>query len=216
MTLRLRNYVEYYDHLGIKACVKRDYHLRTEEKISKGRKALNAATSLGIKKHGLSMAACNMIVWSMVIPIITYGAEIWVLKDRDIDLLDNFQRYAGRRVQRLHNKSPRETKCAGLGWMRTEVFIYGKKMMFLRSIMAGRVGNIYRQVFIKRFNDFDNDFETGCRNIYDMLHIAIVMGLYENVRTMVNADHMYDKPTWGNMVWERVWFIEKQDWDLRV
>ena len=212
---------EYYDHVGIKACVKRDYHHRTEEKISKGRKALNAATSLGIKKGGVSMAACNLIVWSMVIPIITYGSEIWILKDRDIELLDNFQRYAGRRVQRLHSRSPRETTCAGLGWMRIEVFIYGKKMMFLRNILAGEQNSIYKQVAIKRFHDFNNDIEAGCRNIYDspiydMLRVSMVMGLYEQVRNMIVAGHMYGKPIWRKIVWDRVWDIEKQDWELRV
>ena len=53
---------EYYGHVGIKACAKYDFEIRTAEKISKRRKALNAATSLGIKKHGLSMAACFTIM----------------------------------------------------------------------------------------------------------------------------------------------------------
>ena len=39
-----------YDHVGIKTCNGFNYISRTEEKISKSRKALSAASSLGIKK----------------------------------------------------------------------------------------------------------------------------------------------------------------------
>ena len=70
-----------YDHVGVKVSVTGNDNVRTSEKISKGRKALNAATSLGIKRYGLTMQACSTIFWCMIIPIVTYGSELWVLDD---------------------------------------------------------------------------------------------------------------------------------------
>ena len=76
-----------------------------EENIGKGRRALNAASGLGIRKSGISMKKCNLIFWTIVMPIITlFGCEIWQFNDRDIENLQYFQKYAGRRVQRFPNQ----------------------------------------------------------------------------------------------------------------
>ena len=90
-----------FDHVGIKSCNCNNYTSCTLDKISKARKALSAASAVGIKRGGLSIRACNIIYWSDIIPILTYGCEIWILKQSDIDALDKFQRYAGKRIQRF-------------------------------------------------------------------------------------------------------------------
>ena len=72
-----------YDHVGIKACILKN-NSRVEEKVAKGRRALNAASGLGIRRNGLSISTCNMIFWTIVIPIITFGCELWVLQEDDI------------------------------------------------------------------------------------------------------------------------------------
>ena len=71
---------------------------RLTEKISKGRKALNTASGLGLKPGGLSIHACGKPFWAMVMPIITFACEFLVLTDEDISISDDFQRYAGRRI----------------------------------------------------------------------------------------------------------------------
>ena len=135
-----------YDHVGLKCCVYNCYVERTEDKIKKGRKALNAASGLGLKPGGLSMKACSLLFWSLIVPIVTFSSELWVLKDRDLEVIDKFQRYAGRRVQRFPLFSPNETSFAPLGWMRLENFIYVKKMLFVRSILV-----LTEEIFIVQF-----------------------------------------------------------------
>ena len=87
---------------------------RTEIKVSKGREALLAASALGIKNGGISMRACNIIFWNLIIPILTYSTELWVLKQTDIDILDKLQRYAGKQIQRFPINTPNETSFRGL------------------------------------------------------------------------------------------------------
>ena len=70
---------------------------RTYDRISKGRRAFNAVTSLGIKRKGLSMSTCSILYWSIIVPIVTYGSEIWGLKGDEIEELRKLQRYIGRR-----------------------------------------------------------------------------------------------------------------------
>ena len=86
---------------------------RTDEKVSKGRRALNAALVIGLKPGGISIKACCLIYWTIVIPIITFASQLWILNEYDIKALDHFQKYAGRRIQRFHVKSPSETRTTG-------------------------------------------------------------------------------------------------------
>ena len=99
-----------YDHVGLKNCTSKNYSEKTTDKIWKGRKALNAASSIGLKPGGLSMRACSLLFWSFIVPMVTFASELWDLKDSDIELLENFQRYTGRRIQRFPMSSPRETR----------------------------------------------------------------------------------------------------------
>ena len=83
-----------YDHVGVKACIFNDNNSRVEEKIGKGRKTLNAASGLGIRKCGITLKTCNLIFWMVVIPTLTFGCELWYVNDNDLEKIQNFQRYA--------------------------------------------------------------------------------------------------------------------------
>ena len=41
------------------------------------------------------MKACSMVFWSMVVPVVTFACELWIINDADVRLLDDFQTYAG-------------------------------------------------------------------------------------------------------------------------
>ena len=127
------------------------------EKIGKGRKALNAAAGLGLKPDGLSIKACGKIFWSLVVPIITFACELWILNDDDIKLLDDFHTYAGGRIQRFMQNSPRVTSYVGLGWIRLEVFIYIKKLLFIRAIVMLDDNSMYKRIFMARFINFNQN-----------------------------------------------------------
>ena len=71
---------------------------RIEEKISKGRKTLNASSGLGMRKNGLNMGTCNIIFWQVVALTFTFGCEVWVMSKKDEELLSSFQSYSGKRV----------------------------------------------------------------------------------------------------------------------
>ena len=143
------------------------------------------------------------------------------MKNSDIDLLDKFQRYAGRRVQRFSKRTPNETSFTTLGWMRLESYIYGKKLLFIRTITSLEHGNLYRQVFVKRFEEFCQDPVRCSQNrydspIFDILRIAVIFKLFERVKGMVYNDHIYSKIVWKRAVWDSVWQVECEDWNFRV
>ena len=90
-----------YDHVGVKASIYSDSTSGIEERIGKARRALNAISGLGIRKNGITIATCNIIFWTIIIPIAIFGCELWLLDGNSIMMLETFQIYAGKRIQRF-------------------------------------------------------------------------------------------------------------------
>ena len=210
-----------YDHVGLKNCTGNDFSNRTIEKIKKGRKTLNAASGIGLKRGGLSMKACSFIFWSLIIPITTFASELWVLKDKDVQLLEDFERYAGRRMQRFPSCSPNETSFAGLGWMRLENFIAAKKLIFIRTIVKMDDNSPCKKLLRHRSLLFSNDIENGLLNIFEspifnILKYAMCFGLMREVMGAILGTAVYTKKQWSNLIWDKAWRIEDQDWEFRA
>ena len=198
--------------MGIKTCVKGDTHVRTEERVVKARKALNASTNVGIRRGGLNLSTCNLIYWTFVIPTLIFGCEIWVLKNKDLDLLNGFQRYAARRLQRLHFSSLNVTSLACLGWMNLVLFIKARKVIFVRSILQMDECMPVKRIFLERFREYHD----GLDNPYDspliqILHYCREFGLMGLVDQMTRG-HMISKQCWKKLVWDKAWSIEDKTW----
>ena len=206
----------HYDHVGVKTCVLGDTHCRTEEKIIKARKVLNMSSSIGIKRGGLNLSTSNLIYWTVIIPILCFGCEIWVIKKKDEELLAAFQRYAARRLQRFHNRSINITSFVCLGWMNIVNYIKARQVIFLRSIIVMKEHMPLRKIFINRLNEFVD----GIDNQYDspMIHalqICSNFDLLNTVKDMVNGE-IPSKVKWRHLVWEKAWASENEWWQRRL
>ena len=210
-----------YDHLGLKNNCLRQNRERITEKISKGRRALNAASGIGLKPGGLTMKACGMVFWAMIVPVVTFACELWIISDDDINLLDDFQSYAGRRIQRFRQSSPRATSFVGLGWIRLEIYVYVKKLLFIRTIAMLTDDSIYKRIFLRRFLDFNQYRAVSRENVlhsptFDILRTSEIFGLYENVGQMLQGTRVFSKKQWRDIVWAKAWELENRDWHIRT
>ena len=41
------------------------------------------------------MKSCSILFWSIIVPIVTYGCEVWVMSCEEIELVRKFQREIG-------------------------------------------------------------------------------------------------------------------------
>ena len=207
-----------YDHVGVRACIERGNEDRVNDKISNGRRALNAAAGLGIRRKGLNMASCNLIFWMVIVPIITFGSEIWVLSDKDYHNLLAFQRFAGRRFQRLPYKSPNGSSFAAMGWMRITTYIYIKKLLFIRTVLKMGPGNVIYDIFKKRYEKYERDFAKSADNhalspVFDMLNTCKKFGVYGRIKGYLDGSAILaGKTSWKKYVWERAWVYEDMFW----
>ena len=145
---------EEYDHVGIKNCLFNNYTPRIDDRISKGRRAFHSVSGPGIRKKGVNMTVCSYLYWSIIIPIVTYGSELWVMKKDEIESL---QRYLGRKCQRFPSRSPNYSACAPLGWISIEKVIFVKKMMFFRTILIMEDDTVCKKILLTRTLDYINN-----------------------------------------------------------
>ena len=207
-----------YDHVGVKACLFLENNSRVEEKISKGRRALNATAGLGIRQNGLNIGTCNLIFWVIVIPIITFGCELWQLTDGDLEKLQAFQRFAGCRIQRFPQRSPSSSSYFGLGWLRLETFVYVKKLLFLLTIIRMDDTHRINMVFVNRVRKYLDDIESGVLNkygspIFDFMNTCTRFGVLDEVVGMVmGTTNITSKTAWSMKIWERAWKLDDTYW----
>ena len=152
----------------------------------------------------------------MVFPILTFGCEAWVIKPKDVELLQSFQRYAARRLQRLHSRSINSTCTACLGWMDICTVIKAKKLIFVRSIACMNEFAPIKAIFEGRLNEFDeedtNQYDSPIKQI---LKISLEFRVTNEIRNMFNGNLM-SKPGWKKLVWDRAWSIEYDTWNGKV
>ena len=211
---------ENYDHLGVKACIFEDDVAGIEERLAKGRRALNATSGLGIRNNGLTILACCIILWCVVIPIATYGAEFWILDDKRLKLIEAFQTFVGKRIQRLFSKAPNICAYFSLGWVRVERYIEIKKLLFVHSILSRDADDITKSVFIQRAKGYFNNIQVGSDNlhgstVYDLLNTAYVFGIERDIQNMVFRGHLYSRAHWREKLWKRAWELEDIFWCIK-
>ena len=157
--------------------------------------------------------------WTIVVPAVLYGSEIWLLNDKNLTLIESFQYYACKRFQRFYDKVPNAPALYALGWMRLERYIHVKKLSFIRSILAHNYPTISKRVFCERArvifrNPLDHNVDPEYSIVLDLLNVATLFGMYQIVRNIVERDHLYDKHTWKRMIWEKAWSLEDAFWQV--
>ena len=197
-----------YDHVGIKNCLFNNFMPRTEDRIRKGRRAFNAITCVGIRKRGLSMKVCARLFWSIIVPILTYGSEIWVLRGDETEALRKFQRYVGRRCQRFNLKSPNYSAYIPLGWISIDRYIQVKKLLFLRTITVMDENSVCKRILQARANEYGMNMVKSRINensspVFDLLNNCADAGMIDICMNMIMNGHIYSKELWKRMVWEK-------------
>ena len=209
----------FYDHVGIRNSIYASDVSGIEDRISKGRRAFNSVAGIGIRKRGISMATCNVIFWSVVVPTTLYGCELWIMDDAALCLIEEFQNYIGKRVQRFHPRVSNICSFYGLGWMRLERIIQIRKLMFIRTIMVMEDGELPKKKICERASVYFSDVNVGNSNVYqsatfDLLNMCVIFDLVTEVKNMVFKKHFYPKSVWKNLVWTRGWQLEDIHWRI--
>ena len=209
----------FYEHVGVRNCIYPSDVSGIEERIVKGRRAFNSISGIGIRKGGITMATCNIIFWSVVVPTTLYGCELWIMNDTSLDMIEDFQNHIGKRIQRFHPKIPNICSFYALGWMRLEWIIQIRKLLFIRSIMVMQDDELPKKIFCDRAKCYFSNVQYGNENllqsaVFDLLNVCAIFGLLNEVKSMVERHRLFPKTIWKRMVWEKGWQLENLHWRI--
>ena len=210
-----------YDHLGTVSTIYDEDSHRVGDRLSKARRVLNAVTGVGIRGKGLNMYTCNIIFWCIVVPTALFGCEIWCLTANDISCIGDFQVYAGKRLQRLHPRSPNICGFVSLGWIHLEILILIRKVIFVRSIMVMGENETTRKVLIDRANKFCSDPEVTSRNshkspVFEILIAALRLNMFNEVMNHILGKRVWSKKAWKDFTWKKGWELNDARNDVKL
>ena len=102
--------------------------------------------------------------------------------------------------------------------MRLLRIVQIKKLLFVRAILALDEDNLTRRIFVERATHFfdNDDLPEEWSIVADLLRVADIFNLSNEVRNMVLRGHMFSKKVWKRMVWDRGWSLEDTYWSLEA
>ena len=179
---------------------------------------LNASSGMGFRRNGLNMGTCNVVYWQVVIPTVTFGSEVWIISGKDEELLNSFQVYSSKRIQRFPQRAPNSCCSYGLGWLKITSYIRVKQLLFIRSILKMEPDNIIRKFFELRLKFFcENTLECRINRfkspIFNLLDVAVIFGVFNTIQEMCTGKiPIASKRAWSKLIWDRAWRLEDANW----
>ena len=133
-------------------------------------------------------------------PTLCFGCELWIIKHKDIHLLQGFQRYSARGLQRLHPRSLKSTSRICLGWIDIILYIMAKKALFIRTIFVMKDYIPIKSVLVQRIVNMREAIipNTYDSPIIDIINATISLGLFPKVQQMANGT-ITSKEAWKKL-----------------
>ena len=123
------------------------------------------------------MLTCNIIHWSIiVIPILTFGSEIWCLSEHDYDSLISFQRLTGK-----------------------QTLVRLKYCSIVKHVLLKRVQDFKNNRDACSKNKFASP-------TYEMLNAAIKLCVFNLIYDIcINRIPLFSKRKWSWCIWAKTW-----------
>ena len=143
-----------------------------------------------------------------------------ILSDMVVDLLEKFQEYSGKKVQRLFKLASNICSFYALGWMRLERMVEVKELLSIRSIMGFDNKVCIKTKFLEWVRHFYDNPEQ-CKDkiyrspVFDLLVIACDFGLDSVFRDFVDGHPILLKK-WLERGCMRTWELESTYWSIQA
>ena len=110
-----------------------------EEKVSIGRKTAYSLMGAGFHSGNGLKVSLNGFLWSIfVLPRMIYGLEALLLRKKDFESLEKFQRKSPKQIQGLPDKTPNSVVLALLGIPPVEVAIHKNSLNLFMNIIKNK------------------------------------------------------------------------------
>ena len=123
-------------HLGILRSVLNSSIHQTNERCSAARSAFFALNAVGSQFGCLHPITTHRLYSTLCLPILVYGAELWVLPKSELQIMERIHRKILRTAQGLPTRCPNAAVYSLIGSRSIESFIQQRQLSFINSISS--------------------------------------------------------------------------------
>lgn len=185
--------VEEETHIGVIQSSKDVYQKRVDKAILNSTRALYSLFGSGLHgKNGLNFVAIRKIWKSYVLPRLLYGSEVWILPNKFVKVLEQFQR---KKLKELMDLPPRSSNyaCLGLaGILPIEAEYHKRVLMFYRSLLSQQ-NSIEREIALRQLAMKNEESSSW------FIFVSKLLVLYK----LPNAFNLWENPP-GKMSWKKL------------
>ena len=133
--------------LGVWWCQDLSSCKSVEENIMKSRRAFFALGAIDVFQGTCNPLTALSLFNTFVLPILSYGCEVWSLNDPLLRKLDSFQGEVGKKILRLPKFYNNLSVRLGLKWPSFKVIILIRKLCYLAKLLSQEATNTHTRLF---------------------------------------------------------------------
>ena len=204
-------------HLGIQQDATQSTISRTRDVCAKARNAFYAMSDIGVYTGGLNAELSISLYKKVVLPIVTYGCEIWNnLKHDDKHELNKLQHHIVKKVQGF-NQYVRSDMCESMvGLYRIDAEIDRRKLLFLRRLCSLASNAVALQILLYKLFLYQDTRTKISGFVLDICQILRKYNLECYLNTYIQTLVFPTKSQWKRIVSESVSSYEQSQWNIRV
>ncbi len=204
-----------YKHMGILlSTASKETQIELDRRADKVNRMYWAMQGIGHSSGGLNPLTASKLYWSVCLPSMAYGLEVWNL-GKDFVRLEKAHIGFGKKIQGLPEHTSEPAALSMIGWLSLECYVEILKVLFLWRILLLPVNNIYRKIVISRLCSF---FEHPANRwegpTYNMYKIFIKYGLDKELRKSILHSQYDSLMNVKKRVRTLVWYWYKNKWKI--
>ena len=208
--------VNSYRHVGVVLSNNRTEHKKAlSERINSARSKLLASKGIGSNNVPVPVVVLSKLYWSVVVPSLTYGFDVYPLDESDMTELENAHRKNAKIVSNVSFQVATPAPYAPIGWMSIRGYILMSRLMFMFRLLCMDTDNVYKRLLIFRLDEILENGQSRQvhRGPVDLMYDALV---YYNLRDKflpcVGTRVFGELADWKKLVKSTVWKYENMQW----
>jgi hypothetical protein len=200
------NVVPSYVYLGVEVKGNRSWAAFKAKNIRKAHRCMSRSWGMGIQSGALSTKAATNVWYSLIRPVLEYGAEVAEYgRDGRWEEAEKVQRRMARRILGCATNTSNEAVLGELGWSSLEARRDELRLRYWGKMMRMKNERWTKRVYEKSRKEYEKGSKNWCTHTH---HLLQELGLEEEWNTQDTGE----KAVWESKVREAIKSREEELW----
>ena len=143
-----------------------------------------------------------------------YGSQLWRhITKTDLEVLENANRFPGKRAQVLFPTTRSEAVTGNLGLWTMEGFIDKNNLFFFKKLIASSSDLFHKKIFIRRLARFVCNVSSAMQGyIVDIFKVLTKYHLEEYMAIYIESGHLPTEQSWRDTIKSAIHWRQIEIW----